>query len=64
MIRSTWGPLLAGALELVATGRLNLSMLGSAEPAALDDPWELDKNGVIWGAGPMPSASPRMAGVR
>jgi folate-dependent phosphoribosylglycinamide formyltransferase PurN len=63
MIRSTWGPLLAGALKLIASGRLSLAALASVPPELLDGPWELGENGLIWGEGPVPAGSPLIAEV-
>ena len=60
MIRSTWGPLLASALELIATGRLDLTALARATPDVLARPWDLDASGAIR----MPALSPLMAEAR
>jgi folate-dependent phosphoribosylglycinamide formyltransferase PurN len=64
MIRSTWGPLLASALELIATGRLDLTALARATPDVFARPWDLDASGAIQGGGPMPALSPLMAEAR
>jgi folate-dependent phosphoribosylglycinamide formyltransferase PurN len=61
MIRSTWGPLLASALELIATGRLDLTALARATPDILGRPWDLDASGAILGEGPVPAVSPLLA---
>ena len=53
MIRSTWGPLMAAAIDLVARGRLDLSALARVERAALGEPWGLDETGVLCGQGPL-----------
>jgi phosphoribosylglycinamide formyltransferase-1 len=64
IIRSTWGPLLASALELVATGHLDLTALAHATPDMLGRPWDLDARGAILGEGPMPVLSPLLAEAR
>jgi len=61
MIRSTWGPLLASALELIATGRLDLTAVARAAPNVLARPWDLDASGAILGEGPVPAVSPLLA---
>jgi phosphoribosylglycinamide formyltransferase 1 len=61
MIRSTWGPLLASALELIATGRLDLTALARATPDILGRPWDLDASGAILGEGPVPAVAPLLA---
>jgi hypothetical protein len=61
MIRSTWGPLLASALGLIATERLDLTALARATPDILGRPWDLDASGAIRGGGPTPALSPLMA---
>jgi hypothetical protein len=64
MIRLTWGPLLASALELVATGHVDLAALARATPDMLGSPWDLDARGAILGEGPMPVLTPLMAEAR
>ena len=64
MIRSTWGPLLASALELVATEQVDLTALARATPDVLGRPWDLDARGAILGEGPMPALTPLMAEAR
>lgn len=53
MIRATWGPLAAAAIELVARRRLDLSELAEASNTELELPWELDEDGRIHGRGPL-----------
>ena len=55
MIRTTWGPLIGGTLELIATGRLDLAGLARAAASDLGAPWELVEGGAILGAGPLRS---------
>ena len=64
MIHSTWGPLLAGTLELIATGRLDLTALAGARAVGAAGPWDLEANGAIMGQGPMPAARPLMVEAR
>jgi len=54
MIRATWGPLLARAIELIAARRVNLAALARVPNTALPPPWDLDEGGVLHGAAPMP----------
>jgi folate-dependent phosphoribosylglycinamide formyltransferase PurN len=42
MIRSTWGPLLEGALTLIGDGRIDLNRLSHGDPV-----WALDRSGEI-----------------
>jgi folate-dependent phosphoribosylglycinamide formyltransferase PurN len=60
MIHSTWGRLLTGALELIATGRLDLAALARAMTVGLSEPWDLDASGAIVGDGPVPVPTPLM----
>jgi folate-dependent phosphoribosylglycinamide formyltransferase PurN len=53
MIRATWGPLAAAAVELVARRRLNLRELADIPPDRLDRPWDLDEDGWLHGRGPL-----------
>jgi hypothetical protein len=53
MIQSTWGPLAAAAIALVARGRLNLSDLAEARGRSLAAPWELGEDGRIQGWSPL-----------
>ena len=53
MIRATWGPLAAGAIELVARRQLDLSELATRSSTELALPWELDEDGSIHGRGPL-----------
>jgi folate-dependent phosphoribosylglycinamide formyltransferase PurN len=53
MIRSTWGPLLAAVLALIATGHLDLTVLGRATTGRPRPPWDLAPSGMIHGEGPM-----------
>jgi phosphoribosylglycinamide formyltransferase 1 len=64
MIASTWGLLLAGALELIATGRLDLPTLARATPDSLAKPWDLDMSGTILGEGPVATRTPLMVETR
>jgi folate-dependent phosphoribosylglycinamide formyltransferase PurN len=57
MIRTTWGPLVARAVELVATGRLDLPALAAAPRELLGPPWDLDERGSLMGDGPVPVAT-------
>lgn len=47
MIRATWGPLAAAAIELVARRRLVLSELADAPRGYLGLPWDVDEDGRI-----------------
>lgn len=53
MIRATWGPLLARAIELVAGRRLDLAELARVPLGALQPPWDLDSGGIVHGHGPL-----------
>ena len=53
MIRATWGSLMAGAIELIARRRLDLSELTQMSHSELGAPWELDEAGRIRGRGPL-----------
>jgi folate-dependent phosphoribosylglycinamide formyltransferase PurN len=55
MIRATWGPLIATAIELVATERVDLSELAQAAASlAVAEIWDLEEGGAIRGYGPQP----------
>ncbi|OFW05190.1 MAG: hypothetical protein A3I61_10540 [Acidobacteria bacterium RIFCSPLOWO2_02_FULL_68_18] len=54
MIRATWGPLLARAIELVADGRVALPALARTGDEDLQPPWDLDEAGRLHGSGPLP----------
>ena len=58
MIRATFGPLLACAIELIATGRCDLSTLAALPPERLGLPWDLDERATVTGDGPLSSALP------
>jgi folate-dependent phosphoribosylglycinamide formyltransferase PurN len=53
MIRATWGPLVSAALELVGSGRLDLTQLAGVETGR---PWDLDASGTVRGEGPFARA--------
>ena len=55
MIRATWGALIARAIELIASGRLDVAEL--ARQGELGQPWELDEEGTISGCGPVRGAT-------
>jgi folate-dependent phosphoribosylglycinamide formyltransferase PurN len=63
MIRATWGPLLARAIELIATERGDLAALAAAPRELLSAPWDLEESGRMTGEGPA-IALPQMAGSR
>ncbi len=46
MMRAASGPLLAAALQLVATGAVDLDALGASDPACVV-PWRLDERGAL-----------------
>jgi folate-dependent phosphoribosylglycinamide formyltransferase PurN len=54
MIRATWGPLIARAIELIACRRLDLSAL--ARRNEIGPPWDLEEAGTISGCGPVGDA--------
>ena len=54
MIRATWGPLAAAAIDLVARGCLDLAQL--AGMSNRESPWELGEDGKIRGQGPLQPA--------
>lgn len=54
MIRATWGPLIARAIELIACRRLDLSEL--ARRSEIAQPWELEEDGTLSGCGPLRKA--------
>jgi folate-dependent phosphoribosylglycinamide formyltransferase PurN len=58
MIRMTWGPLLARAIELIATDRIDLSDLAAAPRKLLGPPWDLGEHSALNGEGPVPVAFP------
>lgn len=53
MIRATWGPLAAAAIDLVAREHLDLRDLAETSAEELARPWELDRDGSIHGRGPL-----------
>jgi folate-dependent phosphoribosylglycinamide formyltransferase PurN len=53
MIRATWGPLAAAAIELIARHDLDLSTLARTPHDDLGPPWELAEDGRICGRGPL-----------
>ena len=58
MIRSTWGPLLAGALELIATGRVDLTATAATSPELPLKPWDREEIGPLRRDHPIPTLSP------
>jgi folate-dependent phosphoribosylglycinamide formyltransferase PurN len=56
MIRAAWGPLLAGALKLIATARVDLPVLAAPHAAGPVSPWDLAQSGALAGEGPLPAA--------
>jgi hypothetical protein len=59
MIRATWGPLMAGAIELIARQRLDLSALAETPDDELEVPWDLEESGGI--SRPSPVRTPGLA---
>jgi hypothetical protein len=57
-------PLLARAIELIATERGDLAALAAAPPELLGAPWDLEESGRMTGEGPLAIALPQMAGSR
>jgi folate-dependent phosphoribosylglycinamide formyltransferase PurN len=64
MIRATWGPLLASAIELIATGRFDLARLAVMAPDRLGLPWDLDERATVIGGGPLAVGLSLMVGSR
>jgi folate-dependent phosphoribosylglycinamide formyltransferase PurN len=59
MIRATWGPLMAGAIELIARQRLDLSALAETPDDELEVTWDLEESGGI--SRPSPVRTPGLA---
>lgn len=53
MIRSTWGPLAAATIELIARRRVDLCALAEASTAGFGQPWDLDEELRVRGRGPL-----------